>query len=52
MAKCSKLKTIRPALAKEEFEDDDIISNISDDEDEEQHSKVLDVMSKLDGKKK
>ena len=51
MAKFSSLKAIKPVFAKEEFEDDDDKYD-SSDVDEEQHSKVLDAMKKLDGKKK
>ena len=51
MPKFAKLETIRPVLAKEEFDDDDDNYG-SSEEDEEQHSKFLDAIKQLNGKKK
>lgn len=50
MAKLTKLKTIKPVFSKEEFEDEDDFESC--EEDEEQHSKFLNAIQQLDGKKK
>ena len=46
----SKFHLIKPAVAENEFEDER--SSGSDDEDEEQYSKLIEAISKLSGKKK